>query len=51
MKVFTMYEGWDEETEKWSRSTLTEKTMLAGMENNVDIHEKREACIRKQSFN
>ena len=32
LKVFTMYEGWDEEKEKEKRSTLVEKTMLAGME-------------------
>lgn len=32
MKVFTMYEGWDAESEKQNRSILVEKTMLAGME-------------------
>ena len=32
MKVFTMYEGWDEEKEKQKRTTLVGKTMLAGME-------------------
>ena len=48
MKVFTMYEGWDEEKEKQNRSTLIGKTMLAGMEKSSDFHEKREACIRKK---
>ena len=48
MKVFTMYEGWDAEKEKQSRSTLVGKTMLAGMENSTQFHEKREACIRKK---
>ena len=48
MKVFTMYEGWDAEKEKQKRSTLVEKTMLAGMEKSTEFHEKREACIRKK---
>ena len=48
MKVFTMYEGWDEEKEKQKRSTLVEKQMLAGMEKSDEFHEKREACIRKK---
>ena len=48
MKVFTMYEGWDAESENHNRSTLLEKTMLAGMENSSEFHEKREACIRKK---
>jgi len=48
MKVFTMYEGWDAEQEKQKRSTLVEKTMLAGMENSTEFHEKREAVIRKK---
>lgn len=48
MKVFTMYEGWDAEKEKQGRSTLVEKTMLAGMEKSTGFHEKREACIRKK---
>ena len=48
MKVFTMYEGWDEEKEKQKRSTLVGKSMLAGMENSNDFHAKREACIRKK---
>ena len=48
MKVFTMYEGWDEEKEKQKRSTLVGKTMLAGMEKSTEFHEKREACIRKK---
>ena len=48
MKVFTMYEGWDAEKEKEKRSTLVEKTMLAGMEKSTEFHEKREACIRKK---
>lgn len=48
LKVFTMYEGWDAEKEKQKRSTLVEKTMLAGMEKSTEFHEKREACIRKK---
>ena len=48
MKVFTMYEGWDAEKEKQKRSTLVEKTMLAGMEKSNEFHEKREACIRNK---
>ena len=48
MKVFTMYEGWDAEKEKQGRSSLVEKTMLAGMEKSTKFHEKREACIRKK---
>ena len=48
MKVFTMYEGWDEEKEKQNRSTLAGKRMLAGMEKSGEFHEKREACIRKE---
>ena len=48
MKVFTMYEGWDAESEKQNRSTLFGKTMLAGMEKSSEFHEKREACIRKK---
>lgn len=48
MKVFTMSEGWDAEKEKQNRSTLLEKTMLAGMEKSEEFHEKREACIRKK---
>ena len=48
MKVFPMYEGWDEEKEKNNRSTLVGKTMLAGMEKSSEFHEKREACIRKK---
>lgn len=48
MKVFTMYEGWDAEREKEKRSTLVEKTMLAGMEQSGEFHEKREALIRKK---
>ena len=48
MKVFTMYEGWDEEKEKQNRSTLVNKTMLARMEKSNDFHAKREACIRKK---
>ena len=48
MKVFTMYEGWNAEKEKQGRSSLVEKTMLAGMEKSVEFHEKREACIRKK---
>jgi hypothetical protein len=48
MKVFTMYEGWNAEQETQNRSTLVEKTMLAGMEKSTEFHEKREACIRKK---
>lgn len=48
MKVFTMYEAWDAEKEKQGRSTLSGKTMLAGMEDSHTFHEKREACIRKK---
>lgn len=48
MKVFTMYEGWDAEKERQKRSTLVEKTMLAGMENSTEFHAKREASIRKK---
>lgn len=48
MKVFTMYEGWDLEKEKQNRSTLVEKTMLAGMERSTEFHAKPEACIRKK---
>ena len=48
MKVFTMYEGWDAEKEKEGRSSLVEKTMLAGMEKSGEFHEKREALIRKK---
>lgn len=38
----------DEEKEKQNRSTLVNKTMLAGMEKSNDFHAKREACIRKK---
>ena len=48
MKVFTMYEGWDAERELQKRSTLIEKTMLAGMEKSTEFNEKREACICKK---
>lgn len=48
MKVFTMYEGWDEEKERQKRSSLVEKKMLAGMEKSEIFHEKREASIRKK---
>lgn len=48
MRIFTMYEGWDAEKEKQKRSTLVEKTMLAGMEDSKEFHAKREACIRKK---
>ena len=43
-----MYEGWDEEKEKEKRSTLVEKTMLAGMEPSQKFHEKREALIERK---
>ncbi len=45
MKVFTMYEGWDAEKEKQGRSSLVEKTMLAGMEKSTEFHEKREGLL------
>ena len=48
MKVFTMYEGWDEEKETQNRSTLVGKTMLAGMESSNEFHEKREALIERK---
>ena len=48
MKVFTMYEGWDAEAEKAGRSTLAEKSMLAGMEDSQTFHKKREAFIRER---
>ena len=48
MKVFTMYEGWDEECEKAGRSCLKGKAMLAGMERSQEFHEKREAFIRSR---
>ena len=48
MKVFTMYEGWDAETEKAGRSTLKGKAMLAGMEKSAEFHEKREAFIHSR---
>ena len=38
MKVFTMYEGWNEEKEKQKRSTLVGKHMLAGMEESSEFH-------------
>ncbi len=47
MKVFTMYEGWDEEKEQEGRSTLVGKTMLAGMDDSKEFHEKKEALIQK----
>lgn len=40
------YEGWDKEQKK--RSSLVEKTMLAGMESSQIFHEKREALIEKK---
>lgn len=46
MKVFTMYEGWDEEMEKAGRSTLKGRAMMAGMDGSTAFHEKREAFIR-----
>lgn len=47
MKVFTMYEGWaDEPTSK--RSKLVGKTVMAGMENSKEFHEKREALIENK---
>ena len=47
MKVFTMYEGWeDDPTSK--RSKLVGKTVMAGMENSKEFHEKREALIENK---
>lgn len=46
MKVFTMYEGWDEESR--DRSRLVNKAMLAGMEKSSEFHRKREALIEKK---
>ena len=48
MKVFTMYEGWNEEKERQKRSTLVGKRILAGMDKSGEFHEKREAFIRSQ---
>ena len=48
MKVCTIYEGWDAESEKQGRSTLVGKMTLAGMEKSSCFHEKREACIQKK---
>lgn len=48
MKIFTMYEGWDEEAEKAGRSTLKGKAMMAGMDNSAAFQEKREAFIRSR---
>ena len=48
MKVFTMYEGWDEEKEKEGRSTLVEKMVFAGMDGSSGFHNKREAVIQKK---
>ena len=47
MKVFTMYEGWeDDPTSK--RSKLVGKTVMAGMEKSKEFHEKREALIENK---
>ena len=46
MKVFTMYEGWKEQD--GGRSSLVNKTMLAGMEKSGEFHAKREALIEKK---
>ena len=46
MKVFTMYEGWDEDSR--DRSRLVNKAMLAGMEKSSEFHRKREALIEKK---
>ena len=46
MKVFTMYEGW--KAEDGGRSSLVNKTMLAGMEKSGEFHAKREALIEKR---
>ena len=47
MKVSTIYEGWDKESEEQGRSTLVGKKMLAGMEDSKEFHRKREAQIRE----
>ena len=47
MKVSTIYEGWDAESEEQGRSSLVEKKMLAGMEDSKTFHRKREAQIRE----
>lgn len=44
MKVFTMYEGW-EDSPTTNRSKLVGKTVMAGMESSKEFHEKREALI------
>lgn len=48
MKVFTMYEGWDAETEKAGRSTLVGKAVMAGMDSGPVFQEKKEAFIRSR---
>ena len=48
VKVATTYEGWDGEKEKQNRSTLSEKHVIAGIEDSKTFHEKREADIRKR---
>lgn len=49
MKVFTMYEGWEEDPTN-KRSKLVGKTVMAGMENSKEFHEKREALIEKHTM-
>lgn len=46
MKVSVMYEGWEKDGKKNSR--LKNKTVLAGMENSNEFHEKREAQIHRK---
>jgi hypothetical protein len=46
IKIFTMYEGW--KAEDGGRSSLVNKTMLAGMEKSSEFHAKREALIEKK---
>lgn len=46
MKVSVMYDGWEKDGKKNSR--LSNKTVLAGMENSNEFHEKREAQIRRK---
>lgn len=45
MKVFTMYEGWNEQSQG---GRLVNKVMLAGMEKSSEFHRKREAVIEKK---
>jgi hypothetical protein len=42
-----MYEGWEDDSTN-KRSTLVGKTVMAGMENSREFHEKREALIESK---